>query len=455
MSNRPHRTTPTAVALATALFLIAGWFLVSSSSGLAAKSIPAAEMQGQLLRGTGANGDITADAPGVRHLITPADIPPPYATPATGNGPKIVPRPEGFAAKVPAGFKVDLYAAGLSNPRLIRAAPNGDLFLAESGPGRIKIFRGVSASGQAETTSVFAESLRQPFGINFYPPGKNPQYVYVTAPDSIMRFPYKNGDLTATGPPEVIISDLPGGKNGGGGHWTRDLCFTADGKKMYVTVGSRNNALEDSKPELDARRAVILAFTPDGKEERTVASGIRNAVSIALHPATGELWASIQERDGLGDDTPADYITRIKEGGFYGWPWYYVGPNEQPTLKGAHPELKDKTIVPEVLLQAHSASMQLCFYTGKQFPREYQNDAFAALRGSSNRKVRTGYKVVRAILKNGKPTGEYEDFLTGFVAADDKVYARPVGVTVGGDGALYVTEDGNGTVWRVSYAGHS
>jgi len=260
--------------------------------------------------------------------------------------------------------------------------------------------------------------------------------------------------VTASGPAEPLITNIPGGKNGGGGHWTRDIVFTADGRKMYVSCGSRNNALEDSKPALDERRAVIFEFTPDGKNERIVATGLRNAVSLAIRPVTGgELWASVQERDGLGDDLPADYVTRIIDRGFYGWPWFYVGPNEQPTLKGQHPELKEKILTPEVLLQAHSASMQLCFYTGSKFPREYRNDCFVALRGSSSRKVRTGCKVVRVISKNGVPTGEYEDFLTGFVVNDTDVYGRPVGITTGADGALYVSEDVNGTVWRVRYAG--
>jgi glucose/arabinose dehydrogenase len=296
--------------------------------------------------------------------------------------------------------------------------------------------------------------LRQPFGIAFYPPGPNPQFVYVAQPDSILRYPYRNGDTAASGPAETLVDNIPGGKNGGGGHWTRDLCFTLDGRRMFLSVGSHNNALEDMKPELDARRAAVLEFSPDGKNERIVATGLRNPVSLAVRPVTGgELWTTVQEREGLGDELPADYVTRVVDGGFYGWPWYYSGQGEQPTLKGGHPELKSKVREPDILLQPHSAAMQLCFYTGTKFPREYRNDIFVSLRGSSGRKTRTGCKVIRIHLKNGVPNGEYEDFLTGFVLNETDVFARPVGITTGADGALYVSEDANGTIWRVSYVG--
>jgi len=434
--------------------------LAASLAALTARATTAGEPgprqpgQERVLRGTGSPGDWTKDAPGVRHLVKLSDLPAPYATPSSGNNPHVVPWPESAPLKAPVGFKVEKYASGLDGPRLIRSAPNGDIFVAESGKGRITVLHGLTSDGKCETSTVFASGLRQPFGIAFYPPGPNPQFAYIAQPDSILRFPYKNGDTTATGAAETLVDNIPGGKNGGGAHWTRDLCFTLDGRRMFLSVGSHNNAMEDMKPELDARRAAVLEFTPDGKNERVVATGMRNPVSLAVRPATGgELWATVQEREGLGDELPADYVTRVIDGGFYGWPWYYSGPGEQPTLKGQHPELKDKVREPDVLLQPHSAAMQLCFYTGTKFPREYRNDVFVALRGSSGRKTRTGCKVIRIHLKNGVPNGEYEDFLTGFVLNEHDVYARPVGITTGADGALYVSEDANGTIWRVSYSG--
>jgi len=450
MRNRPIQFR-LLLAASCAVSAIAASWSVRQAFGDSDFGRPAQE---KALRGTGAMGDWNNDAPGVRHLVRLSDLPAPYATPPTGNNPHVVPRPAGTMLKAPAGFKVEEYAQGLEGPRLIRSAPNGDIFVAESGRGRITVLHGATSEGRCETTTVFAQGLRQPFGIAFYPPGPNPRYAYVAQPDSIIRFPYKNGDVAASGPAEVMVDNIPGGKNGGGAHWTRDLCFTPDGRKMFLSVGSHNNAMEDMKPELDARRAAVLEFTPDGKNERIVATGMRNPVAIAVRPSSvGELWATVQEREGLGDDLPADYVTRVVDGGFYGWPWYYCGPGEQPTLKGIHPELKSKVLEPDVVLQPHSAAMQLCFYTGSKFPKEYRNDLFVSLRGSSGRKTRTGCKIVRIHLKNGVPNGEYEDFVTGFVLNETDVIGRPVGITTGVDGALYVSEDANGTIWRISYAG--
>ena len=223
---------------------------------------------------------------------------------------------------------------------------------------------------------VFATGLDRPFGIAFYPAGPEPKYVYVGNTDSVVRFPYKNGDTKASGEAETIVKDIPSGDEevGGGGHWTRDLEFSPDGKTLYVSVGSRSNVNDDAR---EKRRAVILAFDPDGKNERVFASGIRNPVGLATHPRTGQLWTSVNERDGLGDHLVPDYITHVEEGGFYGWPWYYLGPNQDPRHKGKHPELKDKVIVPDVLLQSHTASLDMTFYDGSQFPKEYRHDAFA------------------------------------------------------------------------------
>lgn len=415
----------------------------------------ATKQNDKVLSGQGAMGDWTTDAPGVRRRITIADLPKPFATESVKNGPKLVPRPPNALPKVPAGFKVEELLSGLKNPRLLRTAPNGDIFVAESRTGLIRVLRasGKGAAGKPEVNEVFATDLKRPFGIAFYPLGDNPQYVYIGDTDAIIRFPYRNGDVKARGAAEVIVPDIPGwGELTGGGHWSRDIVFSPDGKKMFVSVGSHSNVYENPN-ENEKNRATILQYNPDGTGFRVYASGIRNAVGIAIHPQTRELWASVNERDGLGDDLVPDYITRVKENGFYGWAWYYIGPHQDPRHAGKYPELRDKVIVPDVLLQSHSASLQMTFYTGKMFPREYSNDAFAAEHGSWNRSKRTGYKLIRVPLKNGVPTGEYEDFMTGFVTPEGNVWGRPVGVTVMQDGSLLVSDDGSNTIWRVSYSG--
>lgn len=405
------------------------------------------------ITGKEAFADYSQQKPGTFRKITVADLPQPFATHSVDNQPDEIPRPEHAWPQAPPGFKVELYATGLDYPRLIRTAPNGDLFLAESHSGEIKVFRGATPEGKAQQSQTFATGLRQPFGIAFYPPGPNPQWIYVGNTDSVVRFPYRVGDLKARGPQQKI-ADLPGGGHlRGGGHWTRDIAFSADGKKMYVSVGSHsNNDDPDTHPE-EKDRADILEFNPDGSSMRIYASGLRNAVGIATQPGSGQLWASTNERDELGDNLPPDYITRVQTGGFYGWPWYYIGPHYDPKHKGKHPELKDKVIVPDVLLQPHFASLEMTFYEGTQFPKEYHGDIFAAEHGSWNRKPRNGYEVIRVPLTNGKPTGEYEDFLTGFVTADGKVWGRPVGVAVGKDGSLFVSDDGSKSIWRVTYTG--
>ncbi len=405
----------------------------------------------QTLTGKAAMGDWTTDGPGVRRKVTVADLPKPYATRSVDNGPRQVQRPDGAWPKVPAGFKVEQYITGLYNPREIVTAPNGDLFIAESEPGRVRVLRGRNEKGAPQSNAVFASNLKLPFGIAFYPAGPNPKWVYVANTDSVVRYPYKNGDVQASGTGEVVVAQLPGyGRLRGGGHWTRDIRFRADGKKMYVSVGSLTNDHEDPNAK-DDRRADILEFDPDGKNERIYASGIRNAVGLAIHPVTGDLWCSVNERDGLGDDLVPDYISRVKEGGFYGWPWFYMGGNYDPRHVGEHPELKSKVLTPDVLVGSHYASLCMTFYTGKSFPREFKSDGFAAEHGSWNRVRRVGYKVVRVPLKNGVPSGEFEDFMTGFVTPEGNVWGRPVGVTVAKDGALMVTDDASGTVWRIQH----
>lgn len=405
----------------------------------------------QVLKGEGSFNDWANERPGNRYVIKPSDLPKPYATDSAPNQSKVVPRPANAWPKVPPGFKIDQALTGLDEPRTIITAPNGDLFLAESNPGRIRVLRGFGADGKVVTNEVFATGLTMPYGIAFYPPGPNPQYVYIGNTNSIVRFPYKNGDLKATGPAEAVAS-IPGGGRYGGGHWTRSLVFSNDGRKLYVGVGSRANVSDDNS---EKDRADVLEFNPDGSGMRIYASGVRNASGLAMHPQTGQLWVAVNERDALGDDLAPDYVTHIQEGGFYGWPWYYTGPNQDPRFAGKHPELKEKVIVPDVLLQSHSAPLTLSFYEGTQFPAEYRGDLFVTSHGSWNRAHRTGYKIVRVYTPNGKATGEYQDFVTGFVVNDADVWGRPVGVTVAGDGALVFTDDASNSVWRVTYTGKS
>jgi glucose/arabinose dehydrogenase len=395
-----------------------------------------------------------SEAPGVTRKITLADLPKPYASESVDNGADVVKRPSDAWPQAPAGFKVEQYASGLDNPRLLRTAPNGDVFLAESDGGEIKIFRGITSDGKPEQSQVFATGLRKPFGIAFYPPGPNPQWVYVGNTDSVVRFPYQNGDMKARGPSQKL-ADLPGGgRLRGGGHWTRDIAFSADGKKMYVSVGSHSNDDDTDNNPTEYHRADILEFDPDGSGERVYASGIRNAVGIATNPRTGELWASVNERDGLGDNLPPDYITHVQDGGFYGWPWYYMGGHIDPRQQDKHPDLRARILNPDVLLQPHNASLELTFYDGKQFPSQYQGDIFASEHGSWNKKSLTGYEVIRVPLhQQGHATGEYEDFLTGFVSKEGKVWGRPVGTAVAKDGSLLVSDDGSNSIWRISYSG--
>jgi glucose/arabinose dehydrogenase/cytochrome c5 len=435
------------------------WQIVSFIKSLGTAKAPAAKIEATSIPAPSTSAaappeppftDYRFEKPGTVRRITVRDLPAPYATDSATAPPKVVPRPENAIPIAPPGFKVEMFASGFRNPRLMRRAPDGDIFLAETSPGNIKILRGITKNdpGQPELISVFATGLNIPFGMAFYPPGDDPQYLYVANMDSVVRFPYHNGDLHATGPPQHLL-DLPSG----GHHRSRDIQFSPDGKKMYVSVGSDQN-VDDGANETN--RADILELNPDGSGLRVYASGIRNAVGIAFHPLTGELWCSTNERDGLGNDLVPDYITHVQEGGFYGWPWFYVGGHPDPRMEGKHPELKDKVITPDVILQPHNASLQLMFYDGKQFPAEYQGDIFAAEHGSWNRSPRTGYEVIRVPLhQTGHATGEYEDFLTGFVVDDNTVWGRPVGVVTAPDGSLLVSDDGSGSIWRVTYKGQS
>jgi glucose/arabinose dehydrogenase len=473
-------------------------FAIAASAGLA---------QQPLLTGQAAFTDWNQQHPGVRHKITVADLPEPKPDEAVNNTAHIIPKPDNAWPVAPAGFKVTLYAGGdakpmqradnvqymrlsggtFTEPRLIRTAPNGDIFLSDSGAGTVFVLRGTNADGKAAQIENFATGLDHPFGIAFYPAGPNPKYVYVGNATTIQRFAYKSGDLHASGAPETIVPDIPGyAQLTGGGHWTRDVVFSKDGK-LLVSVGSGSNVDDADTHPKEFHRADVLEYTPEGKFLEVYAHGIRNCVGEAINPTTGSLWCSTNERDNLGNHLVPDYVTSVPEGSFFGWPWYYMGGHKDPRLpdpcaNGTGPNLqaaaltadqaKDckredihaKVRTPDVLVQPHMASLEMVFYpplekrnrgnAGSDFPLAFgSGGAFAAEHGSWNRKNRAGYEVIYIPMHDGHATGEYDDFLTGFVTADGQVWGRPVGVAVGNDGSLFVTDDGSRSVWHVTYVG--
>ena len=420
---------------------------------------------------TGNGADWRNDQPGRVYRIDAAKLPPPFATKATRNSVKVVEKPKDAKLSVPPGFKVDVFASNLKNPRVLRVAPNGDVFLSEPGAGRIPVLRPSADGTKAASVEEFAKGLERPFGMQFHPAGPEPKWLYVAEVNRVVRYPYTNGDRKAKPGMQIVVRQLYPDR--GGGHSTRDLAFSPDGRRLFVSVGSESNVAEEMKKKNSAEvkaweaqhglgatwdteenRAAVLVFDPVGRGVKLFATGIRNCVGLTMQPATGDLWCTVNERDNLGNDLVPDYSTRVKEGGFYGWPWYYLGDHEDPRLKGERPDLAGKAIVPDVLYTAHSAALSLAFYpqsTGKSaFPPEYVGDGFATLHGSWNREVRAGHKVVRVRMKDDVPTGEYEDFLTGFVLADGQAWGRPVGVAVAHDGSLLVSEDGNDTIYRIS-----
>ena len=387
----------------------------------------------------GAAGVISKDVPGQRHRIDAGSLPQPFETRSAANSPSIVPRPPGAAPAVPAGFEATLVASGLDQPRTLRTAPNGDVFLAESGADQIRLLRGTQLS-------VFANRLLSPFGIAFWPPGTTPRYVYVAETSRVVRYAYASGDLRASGPAQVVVDGLPTG-----GHWTRDVAFSPDGRRMFVSVGSASNVSDRGEEGRAEVREYPLDSEgrPDGHGSEPFATGIRNCVGLAMQP-DGTLWCAVNERDGLGDDLPPDYVTRVQPAAFYGWPWFYIGGHADPRHLGEHPELAARVALPDVLIQPHSAPLSITAYPADGAWADYRGDLFVALHGSWNRSTRAGYKVVRILLRNGVPTGEYEDFATGFAVGADAVWGRPVGVTVVQDGSLLISEDGSGTIWRVA-----
>ena len=451
MSSRMSDASPFASVRRSLLVLLTATLTAVSAA------IPALAQSGPLT-GNAAFGDWRADRPGLVRLIRPSDLPKPGATASSANVSHVVRRPTAAVPQVPSGFKVELLAEGLSGPRQMKTAPNGDIFVSETRTGRIRVLRLSQDGSKLVTSEVYASNLNRPFGIAFFP-SEHPQWLYVANTDGVVRFRYGDGDLKAADRPETV-AELPHGA----GHSTRDIAFTKDGSRMLVSVGSASNDAEgnrDGRPDAtsalgassgsESRRADVLSLKPDGTDAKIFATGIRNCVGLAVHPETGDAYCSTNERDGFGDDLVPDYVTRVREGAFYGWPWFYIGNHEDPHHAGERPDLKDKVTIPDVLIQAHSASLGLTFYDGHTFPAEYRGDGFAAEHGSWNRAKRTGYKIIRIRMKDGVPTGEYEDFMTGFVVNDSDVWGRPVGVAVTRDGALLVSEDGNGTIWRVTH----
>jgi glucose/arabinose dehydrogenase len=380
------------------------------------------------------------DARFLQHYeIKPSDMPKPGATRSSDNDQRVRKHLAGARLHLPVGFRISVFAdGGFGNPRWMALAPNGDVFVSDAGEGEIVILHGVGPDGKFQQRFTFASGLTQPFGMALWK-----DYLYVAQTGEVVRFKYKPGQTAAEGKPEHIADLTPSGYNQ---HWTRDIAFNPSGTKMYVTVGSSVN----DSPESDPRRAAISEYNPDGSGHRIFASGLRNAVGIAFEPKAGQLWATVNERDGLGDNLPPDYFTSVQDGGFYGWPYAYIGKNPDPENGNKRPDLVQKTIVPDVLIQAHSAALGLAFYGGKMFPSEYQGDAFISLHGSWNRAEPTGFKIVRVRMKDGKPVGGYDDFITGWFT-DGKVWGRPVGLLVMQDGSLLIMDDGGKRIWRVTY----
>jgi glucose/arabinose dehydrogenase/cytochrome c2 len=426
---------------------------------------PAAKPQG--------TPDWQNDAPGRAHRVDLAKLPPPYDTPSATNFPRLVDRPADAQLQLPPGFKAEVFASDLKGPRVIRIAPNGDIFVSETLGSRISVLKPSADGATAASVTTFAQGLFQPHGIAFYPAGDHPQWLYVAENNRVVRYAYQVGDQTARSVPEVVVPQLA---PVGGGHYTRDIAFSLDGRRMFISVGSGSNVADtmDKKPLAEAQaydaehgfgaawgpeenRADVLVFdvgaTSPGK---VFATGIRNCVGLTVQPRSGDLWCTTNERDMLGDDLVPDYSTRVREGAFYGWPWYYMGNHEDPRLAGERPDLAGKVTNPDVPYQAHSAALGLTFYTATKgssaFPKEYLGDGFAVLHGSWNRSFRTGHKIVRIRMKHGVPTGEYDDFLVGFITPDGNAWCRPAGITVASDGSLLMSDDGHNLIYRISYS---
>ena len=396
----------------------------------------------------------------------PAKLPAPFETPSVVKHPKVIGWPEGKTPVAPPGFAVSLYADGFDSPRWLHVLPNGDVLVAEArtlpkkdakpevkkgmkesktvtggSANRITLLRGMDKDGKPETRNTFVAGLNQPFGMAVV--GDS---FYVANTDGVVRFPYKAGQTKLDGEGTQVLALPVSGYNN---HWTRNLLPSADGLKLYVTVGSASNVGENGM-KAEVLRANVLEINPDGTGLRVFAAGLRNPVGLAWEPTTKALWTAVNERDELGDELVPDYITSVKDGAFYGWPYAYAGRNEDPRRKGERPDLVAKAVAPDFPVGAHTASLGLTFSTGTAFPEKYRGGAFVGQRGSWNRSAFAGYRVAYVPFKDGKPAGPAEDFLTGFIATGDEVYGRPVCVCVAADGALLVTDDASNKIWRVA-----
>lgn len=405
-------------------------------------------MDGQQAGGSAASAPpplpavIEVDRPIVRS-VDPRSLPRPFHTESAIRPSRIIPQPADAKLYVPKGFRVNVFAEGnLVYPRWMALAPNGDVFVSDSRANRIVVLRDTDNDGKADKRWVWSDKLDQPFGMAFHR-----DWLYVANTDAVVRFNYTRGQTEADSDPERLVELTRGGYNQ---HWTRNIIFSKDGKRMFLAIGSETNV----SVETDPRRAAISVYDPDGKNHRIFASGLRNPIGLAWNPVTGELWTAVNERDAIGDDLVPDYATSVKEGGFYGWPYAYIGPNEEPRRKGEAPDLVRKTILPDVLFRSHVAALGIVFYEGDMFPPEYKNDAFVAFHGSWNRSKLSGYKVVRIPFKNGKPAmNAYEEFVSGWLPDENsnEVWGRPVGLLVLPDGSMLITDDGAKKIWRVSY----
>ena len=366
-------------------------------------------------------------------------LPAPYSTKSADNSPRKEEPPEGFLPTVPPGFRINVFAADFKGPRWMAVAPNGDIFVAETGADQIDILRDPHDGGGAQEREVFAKGTTRVFGIAFHD-----DYVYVGNMTKLVRFRYDPKTSKRLGEAEQLMK-LPGG-----GHITRSVAIAPDGKHLFVSVGSSEN-IGVGEPPI---RAAITICDLDGKNARLYATGLRNPVGLAIEPVTGEVWTSVNERDDLGDNLPPDYFTSVKDGGFYGWPYSYIGSNVDDRVKPQKPELVAKAIIPDVLLGAHVAPLQFAFYTGKQFPESYWGGAFIAEHGSWNRATRAGYQIAFVAFKDGQPSADPVPFMTGLVPNPKgrDVDGRPVGVTVAPDGSLLVADDGAGKIYRISVA---
>jgi glucose/arabinose dehydrogenase len=408
------------------------------------------------------------DAPGRVYTFSAANLPAPSPESSASNAAQIVARPEGAWPKVPPGFTVSLFAEGLQAPRVLRTAPNGDVFVAETIAGLVRVLRPGYGDAHSTESFVFASGLAQPFGLAFYPAGEHPRWLYVAETNRVIRYAYRPGATAAVGQPQVIIKRISATS---AGHSNRDLAVSPDGHWMFIGVGSSSNVADGmSKKSLgeaqsfdrrhglgaawdgETDRAEVRSFTPEGRKVHALATGLRNCSGITVQRTSRAVWCSTNERDRLGDDLVPDYVTRVKPGAFYGWPWWYIGDHEDPRLAGERPDLRGRVTVPDVLLQSHSAPLGLSFADGAKLPDAWRGSAFVAAHGSWNRAERTGPKLIRILVDStGAPTGAYEDVMTGFVLDNQHVWGRPVGITVAKDGSLLISDDAGGVIWQLTY----